>query len=502
MSMMLIASSSSSSDDEAQPFAGGAAHAPAAAFQEISGKHDAQPLAGDSVLGVGWVASKNAISGKWHFIPAARHLKTLRERLKTAHSKEKSRSHFLSQCEVLFGRDAVLTDHPEDRLREALSVVACECKGRLWGVLSPDEDRLADAGRFRHIASVGKSLAAKVPEMEDVPSVGDLLRQYLALRAWLRSFKAHPAGHEFYTVSQISLQCCGPPDSSGIVVGTGPVFHEKVANIREASRWPPRFVPPIGTAVSSRRHGRCTIKGVSREPDMQRHYQHVMSMPIGEIRCRKVWHVVAAWHFFVHVATSSESLAEAFGSILSYMRRCNVNGGLSTKSIVWASQLRAVGLQGMGGEEGFLADALNHHFKCRHPSGWHFTAAKRVPRNFGPGVESAFGDADQSWQRVLRDVRLSEKPEWFRTPLLQLVRSGRMQLATSRLPGPERFLMDVDDARRHRQLTATKQHDAQDRIGSKMWEPKELSTRLWDAMRFTDQTMPRHMCQPLAAAKL
>ena len=226
-----------------------------------------------------------------------------------------------------------------------------------------------------------------------------------------------------------------------------------------------------------------------------------MSTPLGEIRCRKLWHVTAAWHYFVHVSTSSESLAEAVGSILSFLRRSNVNGALSTKRIVWATQLRVIGLQGLGGEEGILFDALNYHVRCSGPAGWHFTAVRRKSRKFGPGnTTSAYGEPDDSWQRVLRDVRLGEKPAWFGTPLRELARSGSMAPGF-RFPQPESFLVLPADARQHRQLSVTKQRDQRDRIGSAMWEPKELSDRLWTTLGMNQQKLPRHLL-PAKTAKL
>ena len=79
----------------------------------------------------------------------------------------------------------------------------------------------------------------------------------------------------------------------------------------------------------------------------------------------------------MHVSTSSESLAESVGSILAFMQRSITNCKLSVKNIAWATQVRALGLRGMGGEEAILTMALNHHFKCDSSSGWHFTARRK-----------------------------------------------------------------------------------------------------------------------------
>ena len=126
---------------------------------------------------------------------------------------------------------------------------------------------------------------------------------------------------------------------------------------------------------------------------------------------------------------------------------------------------------------------------------------RRKSRKFGPGTTtSAFGEPDDSWQRVLRDVRLGEKPAWFGTPLRELERSGSMAPGF-RFPQPESFLVLPADARQHRQLSVTKQRDQRDRIGSAMCEPKELSDRLWTTLGMNQQKLPRHLL-PAKTAKL
>ena len=95
-----------------------------------------------------------------------------------------------------------------------------------------------------------------------------------------------------------------------------------------------------------------------------RFYRHIMTTELAEIRCRDVWHIVMAWHFYVHTSVSSESLAEAVGSYLAVTRRHNINGTLSMKHLVWSSKLRAFGLKGFGGEDGIMAYALNTHFSA------------------------------------------------------------------------------------------------------------------------------------------
>ena len=115
---------------------------------------------------------------------------------------------------------------------------------------------------------------------------------------------------------------------------------------------------------------------VEKTRDLMRFYQHVMTTSLAEIRCRDVWHIVMAWHFYVHTSVSSESLAEAVGSYLAVTRRHNIYGNVSMTHLVWSSKLRAFGLKGFGGEDGTMAYALNTHVQCSGPEGWHFVAKR------------------------------------------------------------------------------------------------------------------------------
>ena len=150
--------------------------------------------------------------------------------------------------------------------------------------------------------------------------------------------------------------------------------------MRHASQWPRRYVPVVGSTVYSYTHGACTVVAVERTPDLTRFYQHVMSSSLQEIRCHQVWHVVFAWHMHVHVSTSSERLAESVGSLLQYVRSRNNRGGVSTKRIAWAAQLKAAGIKGSGGEDGIMSMALNTHFNCHGPEGLHFLRTKRTDK--------------------------------------------------------------------------------------------------------------------------
>ena len=151
-----------------------------------------------------------------------------------------------------------------------------------------------------------------------------------------------------------------------------------------------------------------------------------MTTDLAEIRARDVWHIVVAWHFYVHTSVSSESLAEAAGSHFAVTRRRNINGILSMKHIVWSSKLRALGLKGLG-EDGIMAHALNTHFQYSGPEGWHFHA-KHATQNTMTAVQ------------MHNEVRLLSKPEWFHRYLFDLIATQRIHVCKP-LPRPEAALL-------------------------------------------------------------
>ena len=107
---------------------------------------------------------------------------------------------------------------------------------------------------------------------------------------------------------------------------------------------------------------------------MMKLYGYVQRTALSEIRARKIWHINICWQYTVHAAVSTESLAETVGSFLTTIDRSQAN--LSIPHIAWGAQLKALGVRGTGGEEGFHSMALNTHFSCKGPEGWHlFTAS-------------------------------------------------------------------------------------------------------------------------------
>ena len=191
-----------------------------------------------------------------------------------------------------------------------------------------------------------------------------------------------------------------------------------------------------------------------------------------------IWNIVVGWHFYVQNALSSESLAEAVGSNLEVTRRHNINGKMSMKSLVWSSQLRAIGLKGFGGEEGVMAYALNRHFGCKGPEGWH-VVAKRVKAN------------KSSATRLQRELCLLSKPKWFNTYLFDLINTGEITLCKP-VPRPEMAVLarSTIHASRWQQLTNTAKRQKISEEAEDQYNPQELNDNLWKQLKITRLSLP------------
>ena len=203
-------------------------------------------------------------------------------------------------------------------------------------------------------------------------SVDTLLQQYNRLRLWLQSLTKAPFGHEFFKPISFLVRVASV-HSQPLEARPFRLTADKI----DMSRWAHRYIPQLPARACTQRYGEVDLLEVQTEPDMLKFYQYTMATNLTEIRCRDLWYIVIAWQFYVHTVLSSESLAEGVGSFLAVTRRHNINGNMSMKHLVWSSQLRAIGLKGFGGEDGIMAYALNTHFQCSGPEGWHFVG-KRI----------------------------------------------------------------------------------------------------------------------------
>ena len=164
--------------------------------------------------------------------------------------------------------------------------------------------------------------------------------------------------------------------------------------------------------------------------------------------------------------------------MLSAVRRHNINGKLEMKHIVWSSQLRATGLTGFGGEEGIMAYALNTHFQCTGPEGWHFVA-RRVKRH--KRIAAA---------EIHNEIRLLSKPAWFHTYLHDLIGSRKLVLCKT-LPRPEEAIISKSERAscwQHLTKTAKRKHIADK--AEEQYNPKMMQNDLWKQLNISMFSLP------------
>ena len=216
------------------------------------------------------------------------------------------REKFITQVGALFDTELFL-DSKDCDLRPPLAVLHQQCTRRIWGL---------------SINSLGydiKEVMTNPPaELFDNIPEEELLQQCLRLRSWVQSLEKEAYGHEFYEPKSCLVKAVNAPDNLP--------FRVSANNLPWPSHWGHRWIPPLPVTVSSPRYGKVEILQVEKTRDLMRFYQHIMSTALDEIRARGVWHIVMAWHFYVHTSVSSESLAEAVGSYLAVTRRHNING--------------------------------------------------------------------------------------------------------------------------------------------------------------------------------
>jgi hypothetical protein len=445
-------SDTSNSEDEPEegptPAIGGGA-------SSSSGSPSAPPPSSLPAPRMDYMIWRNKTNGMWTFWPLAKYNAAWATRMV---NKFPARGLFLYHVEQLFGTTLALKATPVKDVSASLRVLHIACQGRVWGITK---------------ASVRDVMKSPPEELFAETSLQNFGAQFDTLREWVQSLRQLPYGHEFSEPNLFTIRRVGVDDKP-----FGDSFEVKHRDIIEASRWPHRFVPKLPVTVLSRSHGKCLLEAVSRRPDMNRLYSHVLTTPLNEIRCRGIWHIVAAWHFAVHASTSSESLAESVGSFLEVSRRHNLNGKLATKRVVWSSQLRAAGLRGFGGEEAILSLALNVHFQSHGPEGWHFHTSRAIEYE---RTRAAF---------LHRDRALQNRPDWFHTCLTDLEKTGRHIICKS-LPRPEEVLISRKElASRWQQENTTVKRQRLAERSDDLFEPCTLAPKLWRQLGISVLSLP------------
>ena len=370
------------------------------------------------------------------------------------------RTKFLSEIEILFGPELITHSYSLASLHQPLAALWEYCSGRFWNV-PPTADSI-----FQKVMK-----CAPPPEVHKPFTFEEFGAEYNRFRAWLQSVEQHPAGHEFFKVSLLRVRH----------LTTNNMFDVHLSEVNGASLWQPRWVPKLGSHLSTKRHGTCELIGIVKTPDMNRFYSYCQSTSLQEVRARRVWHFAVAYQLFTHASVTSQSLAECVGSFLQILKRRDVNDRRAIKTLVWATQLKSIGLKGMGNEEGILSMALNLYFDAKGPEGWHFQAKR--------SVRSVFDD--RCVQRSVA-VRLQRQPQWISTPLLDLIKSGQVKLAKS-LPRPELAIIPQEEMVEYKKMSMHYKRQRVAQVAERQLDPKTMSDTLWNRLGICTTSLPTYL---------
>jgi len=280
-----------------------------------------------------------------------------------------------------------------------------EFNGKLWG---------------RLVGDIHRAVHRNPPAEIYIPLAWDAyLPQYRIFRKWIYSITDTPFKGEFFHIEGYHVK-----KVQHYVPGDNHVWYVSTRDLVEAGRWQ-HHIPRPGSEATSRLHGKVVVVDTVTRPNLTRVYKHIMRTSLAEVRGLGIWHAVVSMHRSVHMDRSSEALAETVGSIMGHLqnkwhavRRVNIS------HLVSASLIRMAGVRGLGGEDGILSTALNMHFACPTPEGWHVFASHRL----------AAGSSDRH-HRIVEEVRRAALPPWIADTVRDLACSRRTRYAI-RLPYP------------------------------------------------------------------
>jgi hypothetical protein len=415
------------------------------------------PAIGGNDESVPWVAFKGR-DGNVKIVTAGLYTEILRKGVLSS-SQANVKTTSLMALDSLFGPDLVgeVCEPLTESTRASLRMLFKRCSGRFWGL---------------PLGALSKNVASAPPsEVYQEISFEEFCGQYRTLAMWLRRvLRVHENRRAFEHIKQYIVEPLLKPVS------------QKSSQVRVSPddiRMPAQnSAPEPGTEVLSRTIGRCRVIKIIARPNMTELYALAMRTDLGEIRWRGVWNVVVGWQYYMHLSTSSESLAESVGSVLAFLVKQNSNQQLSLKDIVLTAQLRAAGIKGMGGEDGIMAMALNTHFGCSGPEFWHFTKKGREAN----GVSL--------WSSAVRRSLARDRPmtpAWVPNLLLDVMRAG--STFAKKLPLPADMYVgcrDADDS-----VSQKRQ-----RISSELQkrnDPQVLAQRLWSSMGISRFSLPQHL---------
>ncbi len=127
-----------------------------------------------------------------------------------------------------------------------------------------------------------------------------------------------------------------------------------------------------------------------------------------------------------------------------------------------------------------MAYALNTHFQCLGPEGWHIVA-KRIQKN------KAMNAA-----QLRNEIRLLSTPPWFQTYFVDLVRFGGLSLCKP-LPKPEMAFLSPrakEEASRWQLLKPGAKRQKISEIADEQYNPKYMDDGLWRQLKISTLSLP------------
>ena len=310
-----------------------------------------------------WMARRGLKRKNIEFLPQERYGTALR----TAMLRACPGLSYRDAVHHAFSEEALFSGNPcgEQALQAARAIYGAD-HAELWGL---------DA------KLVAQTMKSPPPELFQPCSLEDFASEYKTLCAWLPSFKTMPDAHKFWNLEEVHVQVqfddCSSPTNCRCTKFDHGCFGRSLDEVLKR--------PTVGAHITFKGKD-AVITEVKKSPNMTAIYAHAMCTPLREVRSLRIWHALKSWHRAVHRSLSSSALAEHCGSILRFVeKRCNAAGRpWAVSDVVGSAKVRAAGLFGEGLEDAVLARALNYHFNCFDPSGWHFQKnQKRYPAKLG-----------------------------------------------------------------------------------------------------------------------
>ena len=376
---------------------------------------------------------------------------------------------FLNHIDTVFGTVLLESSQVTEKQQGSLRALYAEFNGKLWG---------------RPVGDIPRSVHQNPPAEVHLPLVWDAyLAQYRVFRKWIYSFLDNAFKGEFFHVEGYYIKKArrdAPSDDR--------VWYVTTRDVVEAGRWQ-RHIPRPGSAATSRLHGNVVVVDTVTRPNMTRVYMHIMSTPLTEVRGLGIWHAVVSMHRSIHMDRSSEALAESVGSIMGQLQNKWHSGGrVHISHLVSSAAIRMAGLRGLGGEDGILSTALNMHFACPTPEGWHFMTSRRL----------AVGSSDVR-QSIVEEVRKAALPPWIGDTVRDLACSRRMRFAI-RLPYPTTLSgQRMDDVFQAQLAVGSGSREISTQRRSVLanvrqsFEPHCASGELWRRMGLSMLSLPAHL---------